>query len=98
MAAAVAELRRILTGDLRALPPARSQPLGASTVAFQLGKPIHNPFAGFANDLLQRQASSLATHHPQLPWSASAHPSVQQPPAAAAPQACPGLLFCSSRE
>lgn len=45
------------------LPAARSQPPMESSVAFQgSGIQLHNPFAGFKNDLLlQRQPSSLAS-------------------------------------
>ncbi len=64
------------------MPPARSHPQESATVAFQLGQPITNPFAGYANDLLQRQASSLASH-PPLHWSTAALAAAAQPPSAA---------------
>ncbi|CAL8465354.1 g4889 [Coccomyxa elongata] len=79
------ELRRILTGDLSALPPAHSQPLESAAVAFQLGQPLPNPFASYANDvLLQRQASSLASHQPPLRSAAAQAPAPTPPQAKAA--------------
>ncbi|BDA50137.1 hypothetical protein COCOBI_15-2650 [Coccomyxa sp. Obi] len=81
------ELRRILTGDYSALPPAHSQPQESASVAFQLGQPLPNPFASFANDLLHRQNSSLGSHQPTLLRSALAQPAAAQPQTGLAPRA-----------
>ncbi|KAK9903498.1 hypothetical protein WJX75_007320 [Coccomyxa subellipsoidea] len=78
------ELRRILTGDLSARHPPPNNPPESAAVAFKLGQPIVNPFAGFANDVLQRQSSSLASH-PPLHWKAAALAAAVQPPVAFGP-------------